>query len=345
MKGRSIFLQNNDMSTLDTPATRPEKFCPQCGKSTLPLTVPHISADCKDCGRTVHFVRRGENGEGIHAHPGERLTIPAGHIQFSLQPTPNGKLFRYGLSFLLNQLFVNKVPAEDGVVQFVEEIQEGFENHIEKTEAAKGLDLSTQEGFDELATRLENNKQSRDWYVFIAATFCAAMKSAIKENDAQRAAWAGYMMSTFRGLSIVTEPLFEETLWRGYLANEVVYEAAAAAGNRSPAELEALKKLGPLFETFDEVTLHALIDSGLPIGPKINVKHLPEELLKAFAKHQLSTRERKRQEAKELDKERRDEDRHRKKDRREEIELRIKWAGIGATIMAAVVTLIVKFAS
>ena len=152
------------------------------------------------------------------------------------------------------------------------------------------------------------------------------------------------MMGTMRGLSIVTEPVFEETLWRGYLANEVVYEAAAAAGNRSPAELEALKKLEPLFQGFDEATLHALVDSGLPIGPKINVKHLPEELLRALAKHQLATRERERQEIKQAEKDKREEDRLRKKDRREEIELRIKWATIGATIAGIFVTLVVKFA-
>lgn len=68
-----------------------------------------------------------------------------------------------------------------------------------------------------------------------------------RELQRERAAWAGYMMGTMRGLSIVTEPVFEETLWRGYLANEVVYEAAAAAGNRSPAELEALKSWSRFF--------------------------------------------------------------------------------------------------
>lgn len=60
-----------------------------------------------------------------------------------------------------------------------------------------------------------------------------------------------------RGLSIVTEPVFEETLWRGYLANQVVYEAAATAGNRSPAELESLKKLEPLFQQIDDGSTRA----------------------------------------------------------------------------------------
>ena len=148
-----------------------------------------------------------------------------------------------------------------------------------------------------------------------------------------------------RGLSIVTEPVFEETLWRGYLANEVVYEAAATAGNRSPAELKALKKLEPLFQQIDETALHALVESGVPIGPKINVKHLPEELLRALAKHQLATRERMRQDSKQAEKGAREEERLRKKDRREEMELRIKWPTIGATVAGVIVTTVAKYES
>lgn len=331
------------MSTVEAPAAQPEKFCPQCGRSTLPLSVPHLSVDCKECGRTVHFIRPGENGEGLRVEAGERFTIPAGWITLSLEPQPQGKLFRSGLPYLLNQFFVGKTPTEASMLQFIEDVEKDFDSYIEKTEAAKGLNLSTEEGAKELTTRLERDKQSRDWYIFAASMFCGGIKWSVENNNAQRAAWAGYMMGTLRGLSIVTEPVFEETLWRGYLANEVVYEAAAAAGNRTPAELEALKKLEPLFQRFDETMLHTLVESGLPIGPKINVKHLPEELLRALAKHQLATRERERQETKQAEKDKREEDRLRKKDRREEIELRIKWTTIGATVAGIIATLVVKF--
>lgn len=330
------------MNTTVGAALETERFCPQCGKSTIPLPVPHLSADCGQCGRTVHFIRPGDNGEGIKAEAGERFTIPAGWMTLSLEPKPNGKLFRPGLVFLLNQLFVGKTPTEATIQQFIEELEKGFDAYVETTDAAKGLDLSTEHGAAELTKLLEQDKQSRDWYMFVASMFCGGMKWSIENSNAQRAAWAGYMMGTFRGLSIVSEPVFEQTLWRGYLANEVVYEAAAAAGNRSPAELEALKKLEPLFRQFDETTLHAIVESGLPIGPKINVKHVPEELLRALAKHQLATREKGRQETRLAEKERREEERLRKKDRREDVELRIKWAGIGATIASILVALAVK---
>lgn len=329
-------------NTIDATTAPPEKFCPQCGRSTLPLSVPHLSADCKNCSRTVHFIRQGENGEGIRVEAGERFTIPSGYMTLSLEPGSRGKLFRPGLSLLLNQFFLGTPPTQEGMSQFVLDVEKEFDCYLEKSDAAKGLNLSIEEDFKELAARLENDKQSRDWYIFMATIYCSGIKKWSIENDnAQKAAWAGYMMGTLRGLSIVTEPVFEETLWRGYLANEVVFEAAAAAGNRSPAELEALKKLAPLFKQIEESTLYALVESGVPIGPKINVKHLPEELLRALAKHQLSTWERERQSEKDL----RGEARLVKKDQREE---RIKWATIGATVAGAtvtlIVTLIVKFA-
>lgn len=299
---------------------------------------------CKDCDRTVHFVRPGDSGEGIRVEAGEKFTIPAGWINLSLEPKANGKLFRSGLPFLLNQLFVGNVPTEESITAFVEKLEREFDNHVQKADAANGLNLETEEGTNELIARLEADKQSRYWYIFVASILCGGIKRSIENDNAQGAAWAGYMMGTFRALSIVSEPVFEETLWRGYLANEVVYEAAAAAGNRSPAELEALKKLEPLFQRLDETALHALVESGLPIGPKINVKHLPEELLRALAKHQLVTRERERQEIRQAAKDSREDERTAKKDRREDIELRIKWLTIGATLAGIVASLVVKFA-
>jgi hypothetical protein len=321
----------------DEPA---ERFCPKCGRSCTPLKVPHLSVDCKDCGRTVYFLRLDPSGEGIRIEAGERLTIPAGFIKMSLQPSPTSHLARPGLGFLLNQLFVGTVPSEEGIYEFVDQLQKIFDTHIEAADAAQGLNLETEAGLEELVKRLEERKLSIDWYMLSAAMFCGGLKWSIENDRVKRAAWTGYMLGTFRGLTIVSEPLFEETLWRGYLANEVIYEAAAAASGNSPAEIEALKRLQPLFRQFDEGTLHALVESGLPIGPKIKVKNLPEELLRALAKFQLATIEREREEKRLADKEAREEERGRRKDKRDDTELRIKWLSSGVAIGGLVVAVI-----
>ena len=263
------------------PAPTTEKFCPDCGKSRLPLSVPHVTTECVTCGRTIHFVRPGDDGQGIKVEAGERLTIPAGFISISLEPRSNAKLFRPGLLFLIHHLFAGKLPTEATMLEFVNELDEDYEKYIWTLDEAKDVEQSDA-GLETLLQRVGKDKQSRNWHILAANLFCAGVKWSVENNNAQRAAWSGYMLGIHRGLSIVTEPIFEETLWLGYLANSTIYEAAAAASH-TPGEAEAIKKLKPLFEKQDEATLHAWVESGLPIGPRIGVKALPEELLKALA--------------------------------------------------------------
>jgi hypothetical protein len=61
-----------------------ERYCSQCGRSLVPLSVPHLSAECADCGKTVHFVRVGP--DGIKVEEGERFTIPADTFRFRSIP-------------------------------------------------------------------------------------------------------------------------------------------------------------------------------------------------------------------------------------------------------------------
>lgn len=312
-----------------------EKFCPQCGKSCLPLKVPHISDECKECGRTVHFIRRGENGEGIHIRKGERFVMPAGFIQISLDPSSNGRLARAGLPFLLNRLFLSRTPKKtDDIAEFAARLDKEFDLHLANCEPLRGLDLQDPRNADEIQKRMESAKESRDWYIMYAGLACAALQDAVAKGAAGEAAHAGYLLGTLRALSIVTEPVFEQTLWRGYLANIVVYEAAAAS--HTPGEAEAIKQLGPMFERLPEATLYAFVESGLPIGPRIGVKSMPEELLRALASWHLATLRRKREEDQQAAKDDAEALRQRKIDAREDRMERIKWITVGMTAMGGV---------
>lgn len=108
------------------------------------------------------------------------------------------------------------------------------------------------------------------------------------------------------GLSIASKSIFEQIMWRGNLASQVVYEAAVAASH-TPAEAEAIKKLQPFFQQLDEPTSHAWVESGLPMGPRIGVVGLPEELLRTSAKFQLPTIKRERGEVQQAEKDWREE--------------------------------------
>lgn len=315
-----------------TTSTGIERYCTRCGRSLIPLDVPHLSAECADCGKMVHFVRTTPDGTGIQVEKGEQLTIPPGFIQISLDPASRGQLFRPGLSFLLKQFFIGDCPQEPkDFVSFVKILNEEAEAILKNSERLKGLDLDKEVGAKAAIEKLKENKESRDWHGMTMGAFCQSVTEAIDKKDALSAAWSGYMLGIVRGLTIVTEPLFEQTLWRGYLANLVVYEAAAAA-SQTPGEAEAIKRLEPLFRKLDEATLHTWVESKLPIGPRIGVKGLPEEILSALAKWHLASFQREREQAI------RNASEHRAK-----WELRLKWMTFGALIAGAIFTVLKHF--
>lgn len=314
-----------------------ENYCPKCGKSCVPLDVPYLSKDCGDCGRTIHFVRNAPEG-GISVEAGERLTIPGGFMTFSLDPASRGKLFRPGLKFLLDQMFMGVHPmGPEDIVEFARELDKTSDEYLAKCEKLIGFDLSTEVDTFKAIKALEEDKGSRDWHMLMQSLFSAALIEAVKNSDTGRAAWAGYMLGCARGLTIVTEPIFEQTLWRGYLAGQVVYEAAVAASS-TPAEAEAVRKLQPLFQNLDEATLHAWVESRLPIGPRIGIKSLPESLIAALAKFQLTTIQRERDDARLAVLDRREDARLNAINILEGNKLRATWLGIGVAAATALGT-------
>jgi hypothetical protein len=85
----------------------------------------------------------------------------------------------------------------------------------------------------------------------------------------------------------------EEYVWTGYQHRQLIY-GIASAGAQTPAEAEAIKALQPIFEKLTEDVLHAWVDSGVDIGPRIGVSEVDEQLLKALAKYHLALFERRR---------------------------------------------------
>lgn len=242
-----------------------ERYCSQCGCSLVPLDTPHVSSKCDTCGKTAYYVRYSDDGSGIKVEKGESFTIPKGFIQISLDPASKTKLFRSGLPFYLKQLFISGYPKEpDELIGFAEKTKEWSDNILEESDLLKKYDLNDEAEGKKAYEKLTENQQSREWHAMSMGAFSGIVQDAIDESDLKKAAWAGYMLGTTRSLTLVTDSIFENTLWRGYLANQVVYETAAAA-MQTPGESEAIKKLEPLFRRLDEATLHAWVESGLPI--------------------------------------------------------------------------------
>lgn len=274
-------------------------------------------------------MRIAANKDGIEVQKGERFTIPKGFIQLSLDPASNGKLFRPGLSFLLKQFFLANYPktAKDFTL-FTDSLIEEADLILKNSKLLEGLDLDEEADGKTAIDKIKEDEWSREFYAMCMGAYTQQTKEEIENDNATNAAWSGYMLGIFRGLTIVTEPQFEQTLWRGYLSNQVVYDAAAAA-SKTPAEAEAIKKLEPLFRNLDEATLHTLVESNLPIGPRIGVKNLPEEIICALAKWHLSSFQREREQVEKN-----------KIDRRANTELRIKWLALGVSLIVGIIAVV-----
>lgn len=311
----------------------PERFCSYCARKLVPLETPHLSSDCAQCGRTSYYVRHDAASGGIKIEAGEKFIIPAGFIKLSLQPSPQSKLFRSGLPFLLKQFFLCSHPkTADDFPSFLETLSMEAEDILKSSPVLSGLNFENETDAAVVFDHLKEKTETREFYAASMGALVQEVSQAIDESDAQQSAWAGYMLGTIRGLTIVTEPLFEQTLWRGYLANDVVYEAISAA-SRTPAEAEAIKLVAPLFQRLDEMTLHTWVDSQLPIGPRVGIKDLPEETLLALAKWHLSSFQR-----------HREDDIRAAGERRATWELRLKWLGTGLAIPAVTIA-VLKFAA
>src|SRR5690606_28823553 len=141
------------------------------------------------------------------------------------------------------------------------------------SEHLKDLDLDSEYGSNRALEILQEKKETRDWHGLLLGAFVQMAQDSLQSGDALKAAWATYHATAAHSMTVILESTFEQTLWRGYLANQVVYEAASAA-SQTPGEVEALRELEPLFQRLDESTLHAWVESGRPVGPRIGVKSL-----------------------------------------------------------------------
>lgn len=280
-----------------TPPTT-DNFCSRCGVSLQPLPVPHSSAACETCGKLKHFVRLDERGKGPVLVAGETFTIPGDWFKVSFDPIKsNGQLSRHGVPFLLRELFLNGMP--NGVAQFTEAMQrsrESWEQDLRHSDKLAGIDLSSPEGGDQAVKRLESDKESWEWNLLVKDIFAGMAVDEAASGNAVNAAYAGLYAGLHHGMSIVTEPYFEEMVWRGYQAGLVIHECGEAA-NAVPGEAEALAELDPLFVRLGEATLRTWVESGLPLAPRLRITSLPEPIVVARAKWHLAEFQRQREAA------------------------------------------------
>jgi hypothetical protein len=249
------------------------------------------------------------------------VSVPKGLIRLSLDPASGSKLFRPGVAILVKQLMLSGSPSEPAnVSDLFSSYQKEVETILKISELTRDIDLGSESAGETLAARLTGKETTREWWALLVGASCEAALDALAKGSIEEFGWAIHRATAAHAMTVVAERVFEETLWQGYLANQVVHEATTAAA-QTPGEAEAIKRLRPLFERLDEDTLHVWVTSGLAIGPRLGVSSLPEEVLLALARRYLERFEMKRQEEKAA-----------REERRASRDLLIKWLSIALAV-------------
>jgi len=300
-------------------------FCSTCGVSLQPLPNLHVERACEQCGESIFVREAGEGGKGVKIHKGDKLHLPTGSISISLKPKAGSHLFKPGVNWLVQQFFLDGAPnTYRELSSLFDRYDHVAEEKLKRSEKLSGLSLDNESDSEAIFEVLNKDKASWEWWAYLTGLYSSVGREAVQNNELEKAAYACFMAGKSHSMLVFIEEL-EELVWKGYLAEKVVYNAASAAA-RSPAEVEAIEKLHPMFENLSDAVLFTWVNSEEPIRPKIGFNDLSESVVKTLAQFHLASRERKREEEKTS-----------REHERSIRDMRVRWFGIG---VAAVVGLV-----
>ncbi len=273
------------------------KYCDQCGRSIVPLRVPHVERRCSDCGKSVYLVEPGEGGRGIRVREGDHFTIPAGWLTMSLDPSKStGWLFRPGVSWFVAQLLTGDLPSNDeDVDDYLEKLKANADEILEGSERLAHLNLESEADAEKAIELLEQDRIAIEWWALLMGTLAAVLIDELEQGASRTSVVCAARMQAAHSMLVFKQSL-EEHVWTGYKHTRLIYDIASASA-RTPEDAEKIQALRPLFSKLDEDVLHAWVEGDVDIAPRIGVTGLDEALLKGLAKYHLSLFERRRQES------------------------------------------------
>jgi hypothetical protein len=307
------------------------RFCEQCGVRLVPLDIPHVQRPCADCGKTTYVVEPGEGGKGIKVQAGDRFTIPAGWLSLSLDPSKSaGRLFRPGVTWFVTNLMTGNLPKDvAGLDDYLKKCEEQADALLAESEKLKHLDIENEADAPEAIELIEKDRSSLEWWALMVGALESDLRDRMKSEEIPEAILVALRLQACKSMIVYKQSL-EEHVWTGYKHTRLIYDLVSA-GAQTSAEAEAIQALRSAFAKLDEDVLHAWIESGSEIGPRIGVTQVPEEILRGLAKYHMSLFERRRKEER-LD-----------RDQRSSVWAnRISAAGVAAVATGTVMGILVK---
>ncbi len=273
------------------------KFCDECGRSLVALSVPHVSRACVDCGKTTHFADPDENGKGIKVEKGDTFSIPANWLTLSLDPSKSrGRFSRHGLNWFVEHIMASILPTNPAEVkEFLDRIDKQVDDALLNSTLMPGIDPNSQEDMGRAFERFKDSRDTIEWRSLTLAAFRFKILQKLEDDEAGKEEVAFLMAHAMIHYALlVYKRDLESHVWTGYEQTQMVYEVVTATAS-TPTEARALEALRPAFERLSEEVLTAWVESGTDISEKLGVTALDAKIVNALAKFHLAEFERKRQ--------------------------------------------------
>lgn len=187
------------------------------------LSSLYVIRTCKVCNRKIKLREPGDNGHGIKVEKGDQFIIPEDFLKISANPLKStGHLTKHGLEWFSKLIFLEELQNDpDNIEELVKRNNEFADRILERSEILSGLDVNLESDAKEVWTRLENQKESLEWWAYISAMFSSMVKEACEENDARKAAWAMRAAERCRSMAVFKDSL-EEVVWMGHSAGRII---------------------------------------------------------------------------------------------------------------------------
>jgi hypothetical protein len=194
---------------------------------------------CTECGRPIRVREAGKHGIGVQIRQGDQPVMPTDMLTIAANPLKaRGTLTRHGLEWFAELVFVGDLNRRrDDIINAISEMYDEYENVLKSSPLLAGFDLDSRDQAEFVHKKLEANKHTPEWWLYVAEILLLAAKEAIEKGDAKQAAWAMASAERFRSMYIFKEH-FQEVVWMGHSAKRLVDFLHLWEVNRNNADEE-----------------------------------------------------------------------------------------------------------
>jgi len=155
------------------------------------LSSPYVIRTCLKCKRKINLREPGDKGHGIKVVKGDQFIFPKGWLQISANPLKGtGAFTKHGLEWFAKLIFIEDLYNSKNIRSQLKKNEDYCDKHLVDSRLLKGLDVNNPEHSEEIFKKLKENQSTIEWWAMLFGTFTSIAEKAIKENNAEKAAWA-----------------------------------------------------------------------------------------------------------------------------------------------------------